>query len=78
VDERATGPDGTVDERETERGGHVRSAPELEPDASTGDEAVDEALTLLAALDEQPLRSHVAAFDAVHGSLQDRLADAEG
>lgn len=46
--------------------------------SSTGDGAVDEALTLLAALDAQPLRAHVAAFDAVHGALQDRLADAEG
>jgi hypothetical protein len=48
------------------------------PAESTGDAAVDEALTLLASLDAQPLRGHVAAFDAVHGALQDRLADAEG
>ncbi|MDM7830924.1 hypothetical protein [Cellulomonas edaphi] len=43
----------------------------------TGDHAVDEALTSLAGLDEHPLRAHVAVFDAVHGALQDRLADAE-
>ena len=29
-------------------------------------------------LEDQPLRDHVAVFDAVHGALQDRLADAEG
>jgi hypothetical protein len=49
-----------------------------EPDGSTGDAAVDEALSLLTGLEDQPLRAHVAAFDAVHGALQDRLADAEG
>ncbi|HWJ83941.1 MAG TPA: hypothetical protein VNR62_00845, partial [Cellulomonas sp.] len=43
----------------------------------TGDAAVDEALTALAGLEQQPLRAHVAVFDAVHGALQDRLADAE-
>jgi len=48
------------------------------PDGSTGDAAVDEALSLLAALADRPLRAHVAALDAVHGALQDRLADAEG
>lgn len=52
--------------------------PATEAATSTGDAAVDEALTLLNGLDEQPLRAHVAAFDAVHGALQDRLADAEG
>ena len=45
---------------------------------STADAAVDEALSTLAGLEDQPLRAHVAAFDAVHGALQDRLADAEG
>ncbi|WP_239070123.1 hypothetical protein [Cellulomonas chitinilytica] len=44
----------------------------------TGDAHVDEALTRLDGLDDAPLREHVAAFDAVHGALQDRLADAEG
>jgi len=43
----------------------------------TGDAAVDEALSLLPGLADQPLRSHVAAFEAVHGALQDRLAEAE-
>lgn len=46
--------------------------------ASTTDAAVDEALSRLVGLEEQPLRAHVAVFDAVHGALQDRLADAEG
>ena len=45
---------------------------------STSDDAVDQALSALAGLEELPLRDHVAVFDAVHGALQDRLADAEG
>ena len=45
---------------------------------ATSDAAVDEALSRLAGLEDQPLRAHVAVFDAVHGALQDRLADAEG
>ena len=56
------------------------SAPS-EPDDAYGastDAAVDEALSRLAGLEDQPLRAHVAVFDAVHGALQDRLADAEG
>ena len=58
----------------------------LEPEApltvgdavTTSDDAVDEALSRLVGLEDQPLRAHVAVFDAVHGALQDRLADAEG
>ena len=45
---------------------------------SASDDAVDEALSRLDGLEDQPLRAHVAVFDAVHGALQDRLADAEG
>jgi len=45
---------------------------------TTSDDAVDEALSRLSGLEDQPLRAHVAVFDAVHGALQDRLADAEG
>ena len=45
---------------------------------STSDDAVDQALSALVGLEDQPLRDHVAVFDAVHGALQDRLADAEG
>ena len=45
---------------------------------TTADAAVDEALSRLVGLEDQPLREHVAVFDAVHGALQDRLADAEG
>ncbi|MBO3085928.1 hypothetical protein [Cellulomonas fengjieae] len=51
---------------------------EIATPGSTSDDAVDEALSALAGLEEQPLRNHVAVFEAVHGSLQDRLADAEG
>ena len=43
----------------------------------TGDDAVDEALTRLGDLGQLPVREHVAVFDAVHGALQDRLADTE-
>ena len=46
-------------------------------DGTTGDPAVDEALTRLEGLAELPVREHVAVFDAVHGALQDRLADVE-
>ncbi len=46
-------------------------------DASTGDAAVDDALARLEDLDDLPVREHVAVFDAVHASLQDRLADVE-
>lgn len=45
---------------------------------TSGDSEVDAALERLAELDEQPLRAHVSAFDAVHAALQDRLAQAEG
>lgn len=45
--------------------------------ASTGDHAVDEALTRLDVLDAQPVREHVSAYDSIHSVLQDRLADTE-
>jgi hypothetical protein len=47
-------------------------------EGGSGDDAVDQAMTRLATLDDAPLREHVAVFDAVHAALQDRLADAEG
>jgi len=43
----------------------------------TGDAAVDAALTRMGTLGDQPVRDHVAVFDAVHTALQDRLADTE-
>lgn len=67
-----------TDEAARERAREAAPDPADGPAASTGDPAVDEALTRLVGLDDQPLRAHVAAFDAVHGALQDRLADAEG
>ncbi len=45
---------------------------------TTGDDAVDEALARLAGVAELDLRAQLTTFDAVHGALQDRLADAEG
>lgn len=47
------------------------------PDGPTGDQVVDEALELLFGLEDQPLREHVGAFEAVHGALQDRLAEGQ-
>jgi hypothetical protein len=44
----------------------------------TGDPGVDSALDPLAGLADEPLRLHVARFEAVHSALQDRLAQAEG
>jgi hypothetical protein len=41
----------------------------------TGDAAVDAALIPLGSLGDQPVREHVAVFDAVHTALQARLAD---
>lgn len=43
----------------------------------TGDDGVDEALLVLADLADAPLRAHVAAFEAVHAALQDRLAESD-
>lgn len=43
----------------------------------TEDVVVDESLEVLDTLDERPLREHVAAFESVHASLQDRLADGQ-
>jgi len=44
----------------------------------TGDHAVDEATATLAAASRAPLEQQVAAFDAAHRTLQDRLADIDG
>ncbi|QCB93841.1 hypothetical protein [Cellulomonas shaoxiangyii] len=46
--------------------------------AGTGDDAVDEALGRLDGVAELDLRAQLVTFEAVHGALQDRLADAEG
>ena len=52
-------------------------AGEASDDRSTGDAAVDAALTRLGDLDAMAVREHVGVFDAVHRALQDRLADTE-
>ncbi len=44
---------------------------------STGDAAVDEALSRLAEVDGRPVSMHLGVLEAVHAALQDRLADAE-
>ncbi|MDT0166158.1 hypothetical protein Q9R32_11410 [Actinotalea sp. AC32] len=49
-----------------------------EPGWTSGDDAVDEAMTVLDGLEDRPVREHVAVFDAVHGALSDRLADGRG
>ncbi len=50
---------------------------ESNQDDGTGDDGVDQALLALADLSDAPLRAHVAAFEAVHAALQDRLADSD-
>jgi len=45
--------------------------------ASTGDHAVDEALTRLDGLSAAAVRDHVAVYESIHSVLQDRLADTE-
>lgn len=44
----------------------------------TGDAGVDDAVALLRDAVAGPLDGQVAAYDAVHRALQDRLADVEG
>lgn len=44
----------------------------------TGDAGVDEAVARLREAVSGPLDGQVAAYDAVHRALQDRLADVEG
>jgi hypothetical protein len=52
--------------------------PAVDGPPSTGDPAVDEALKELPGLLDQPLEAHVDGYAAVHGRLQDRLADLDG
>ena len=44
----------------------------------TGDDAVDAAVQLLAGVCDRPLDDQLSVYDAVHRTLQDRLADVEG
>jgi len=55
-----------------------RPSPGADDAPLTGDAAVDEALRSLQGVEDHDLRTQVAAFEDVHGALQDRLADAEG
>ncbi len=44
----------------------------------TGDAVIDAALAVLEDLEHRPLAEHVAVFEAVHASLGQRLAEADG
>lgn len=46
-----------------------------QPRPTTGEPAVDAALSRLDHLDEAPVSEHVAVYDDVHRNLQDALAD---
>ncbi len=48
------------------------------PPEPTGVAMVDDAVALLASLDELSTSEHVAVYDAVHRQLQDSLADLDG
>jgi len=56
-------------------GGTTHDVPEV---PLTGDAGVDEAVVRLAEAARGPLDGQVAAYDAAHRALQDRLADVEG
>lgn len=56
---------------------HEAGQQELAAAESTGDQAVDAALTRLDGLSDLAVREHVGVFEAVHGALQERLADVE-
>jgi hypothetical protein len=44
----------------------------------TGDDLVDAAIERLSRVATEPLEEQLAVYDAVHRTLQDRLADVEG
>jgi hypothetical protein len=44
----------------------------------TGDDVVDAAVERLSRVATEPLEDQLAVYDAVHRTLQDRLADVEG
>lgn len=56
-------------------GGAAEDVPEA---PQTGDAGVDAAVARLAEAARGPLDGQVAAYDAAHRALQDRLADVEG
>jgi hypothetical protein len=60
-----------VDEAQ-HRDADVRSEPAA---GAPTDDALEAALARLDELDGTPIRDHVAVFEAIHESLQDRLAD---
>ena len=77
VSPRRVVPEGVVPHDRSRNGTDPQAAASTNTDESTGDDAIDQALVGLIGLDALPLRAHVGVFDAVHGALQDRLADAE-
>lgn len=56
---------------------HVETA-RARAEASTGTRRWTRRCVLSRGLADAPLSRHVAAFDAVHGALQDRLAETQG
>jgi hypothetical protein len=63
------------DDSPFDAGGTTHDVPEV---PLTGDAGVDEAVVRLAEAARGPLDGQVAAYDAAHRALQDRLADVEG
>ena len=51
---------------------------DVDPPPATGDPGVDDALGRLPQAVALPLEQQLPVFDAVHRTLQDRLADVEG
>ena len=49
-----------------------------QPPEPTGVRIVDDAVAMLAELDELPTTEHVAYYESVHRHLQDALADLDG
>jgi hypothetical protein len=58
--------------------GGVQDGPGAPQLPATADVAVDEALQDLPGLLDRPLEEQVEGYTAVHGRLQDRLADLDG
>jgi hypothetical protein len=58
--------------------GAAGELPDLPAAPQTGDDLVDAAVQRLSEVAAQPLEDQLAVYEAVHRTLQDRLADVEG